>query len=46
VLVLRYRDLASAQQRGSPSEAGRKLMGLIDRATLTSTFYEVVSPPC
>jgi hypothetical protein len=42
-LLLRYRDPASAQAQGAPSEVGKRLMGMIDKATLKSTFYEVVS---
>ena len=42
-LLLRYVDLAAAQRQGSPSEIGKRLMGMIDKATMTSIFYEVVT---
>jgi hypothetical protein len=43
VLVLRYRDAASAKQQGSPTEAGKRLMGMIDKSTLSSSVYDVVT---
>jgi hypothetical protein len=44
VLVLRYRDTASAKQQGAPTDVGRRLMGMIDRKTMASELLEVVSP--
>jgi hypothetical protein len=44
MLVLRYRDAASAKQQGAPSDAGKRLMGMIDKKTMISSLYEVVTP--
>ena len=42
-LVLRYRDLESAKTKGAPSEAGQRIMGFIDKSTMTSAFFEVAT---
>jgi hypothetical protein len=42
-LVLRYRDAESAKQQGAPSDVGKKLMGMMDKKTMSSAFYVVVS---
>jgi hypothetical protein len=41
--VLRYRDAASAKQQRSPTEVGKQLMGMIDKSTLSSAIYDVVT---
>lgn len=43
VLVLRYRDAASAKQQRSPTEAGKRIMSLIDKSTLSSAVFESVT---
>ncbi len=42
-LVLRYRDLAVAKQPSTPTETGRRIMGFIDKATMSSAYFEVMS---
>jgi hypothetical protein len=42
-LVLRYRDATSAKTQGAPSESGRRVMGFIDKATMSSALYEIIS---
>lgn len=45
LLVLRYRDLESAQQAGRSdhSEVSQAFMGMIDLTSMSAGFYELVS---
>jgi hypothetical protein len=43
ILVLRYRDAASAKQQRPPTDTGMRLMGMIDKSTLSSAVYDVVT---